>query len=186
MAYPQLMLARRRTVERKVISVLRGEPLRQHCAADAGSSAQADHLARIFLRLGEQKFGALREHARRDGLVLFPADSPFMSEGELLLLVRLAKAQRMAGLDGADHIASAFRDVLADCARILGMLGLRLPHATLHMMVERRAAPIGSPTARGATGSGGGRMNGQGGRRGEPGLASPETKASDEAAYCRG
>lgn len=139
MTCPLLPLARRRTVERKIVAILRGEPIRQGYAIQVGSSVPADWFVPAFLRLSEQKLDALRAHARREGLEVFPASSPFLSRGETLLLLRLAKGQRLAGLAGDLHIDSAFREILTECAKILATLGLRLPHNTLHITTEPRA-----------------------------------------------
>lgn len=104
------LLARRSAQERQTIAALRGQ-----LPARLSALAGADH-----------DFGALAELAQRRQWHLFAPRSPFVSDGEIQLIGRLAAAQRQEVRLGQNDVAD---DRLLRCALLLREAGLWLPLA---------------------------------------------------------
>lgn len=107
------MLARRNIHERQVIACLRGRD-----AVDLWNI----HDARAFTDLSTI--------AKCQGVAIFSVESPFVSEGEILLLTQIATTQRLHGraLIQAD---TSLCNALFRCAVALKDAGIWLPRATL-------------------------------------------------------
>ncbi len=105
------ILSRRSAPERQVIAYLRGDAA---CGPMSGTTDAGAALSR------------LAELARQRDVVLFAPGSPFVSDGEVGLISRLATAQRSdipmaAGIDTREY------DSLLHCALLLRDAGLWLP-----------------------------------------------------------
>lgn len=114
-------MPRRPAVEQKILTIIRAATQRIERDDENGGQRAPRMSAHAAL------FEALSREAAARALHIRAPDAPFVHEDELRLLAWLAVAQRMAGIPAPLEQDPSFFDLILDCARQLGELGLKLP-----------------------------------------------------------
>lgn len=132
MSINTMKLCKRNVFERKALRMIRGaerDEAREEAVRPIVGGTGLDEC-------NQAHFGCLRAFALRNGLVILPEDSPYLTSSELLMLRWLAEAQRQSGLRTCHFGDVGLKTSLWHCAILLKGLGTCLPAKTLHIHTD--------------------------------------------------
>lgn len=129
MSINTMKLCKRNVFERKALRLVRSAEWEGDAALPFFGNGEGDEFCQAH-------FGHLRASAVRNGLMILPLDSPYLTSSELLMLRWLAEAQRQNGLRTCHLEDIDLKTSLGRCAILLKMLGTCLPANTLHIHTD--------------------------------------------------